>query len=75
MFWNKHGLLIEAFLFNVKFQTVSIPVTSKEGICYMNPPPPYAPQGIPIDLLNLHALFSQYSAYTIFSGHLPFVFS
>ena len=59
MFCNKHGLLLEA-LFNVKFQTTSIPFTSKEGICYMNPPPPYAPQGIPIDLLNLHALFSQF---------------
>ena len=60
MFCNKHGLLLKAFLFNVKFQTIllSIPFTSKEGICYMNPPPPYAPQGIPIDLLNLHALFS-----------------
>ena len=70
MFCNKHVLLLEA-LFNVKFQTISIPVTSKEGICYMNPPSPYALQGIPIDLLNLHALFSQFRLHDFLQGICP----
>ena len=37
MFCNKHGLLLEA-LFNVEFQTISIPFTRKKGICFFYTP-------------------------------------
>ena len=46
----------------------------KKGFVTWTPRPPYAPQGISIDLLNLHALFSQFWLHDILQGICPLSF-